>query len=98
MDRRPEKIIHLAAPTARITGARSYKEAINLLLSGQIDALIGDDCILKSYLSDELRIINKIYSKEYYGVAVRKSDKSKELLNEVNASISQVLDEKKLIK
>ena len=91
-----EKIIHLAAPTARITGARTYKEAFDLLHSGQIDGIIGDDCILQSYLTENLRMINKIYSREYYGVAVRKSEKSKELLNEVNGSISQILDDKKI--
>ena len=91
-----EKIIRLAAPTARITGARSYKEAVNLLLTGQIDGIIGDDCILKSYVTKDLVIVNKSYSKEYYGVAVRKSDRSKELLDEVNNSISTMLDEKKI--
>ena len=91
-----ERIIRLAAPTARITGVRSYKEATSLLSSGQIDGVIGDDCILRGYLTDKLKIINKIYSKEYYAVAVRKSEKSKELLNEINTSISSMLDEKKI--
>ena len=91
-----ERIIHLAAPTARITGARSYKEATDLLLTGQIDGIIGDDCILKGYMTPELKIINKVYSREYYAVAARKSDKSKELLDEINATISSMLDDKKI--
>ncbi len=91
-----EKITHLVSPTARITGARSYKEALELLKTGQIDGIIGDDCILKSYLTNETRIINKAYSKEFYAVAVRKSDKSLELLNKINSAITVLLDEKKL--
>lgn len=91
-----EKVIHLAAPTARITGARSYKEAIDLLLSGQIDGIIGDDCILQGYMNNKLKIINKTYSREFYAVAVRKSDDSQELLNQINAAITTLLDEKRI--
>ena len=43
-----------------------------------------------------IKIINRSYSREFYAVALRKSEKSKELLNSVNASIAQILDEKKL--
>ncbi len=91
-----ERIIRLIAPSARITGARSYKEAVNLLLTNQVDGIIGDDCILKAYVTKDLKIINKSYSKEYYAVAVRKSDKSRELLDMVNSSISAMIDEKKI--
>ncbi len=91
-----EKLIRLAAPTARITGARSYKEAVKLLETNEIDGIIGDDCILNGYLSDKVKIINRSYSKDYYGVAVRKSDKSTELLDAVNSAISMLSDDKKL--
>ena len=91
-----EKIIHLAAPTARITGARSYKEASNMLRTKQIDGIIGDDCILQGYKTSDFKIINKIYTREYYAVAVRKSDKSKKLLDEVNSTITSMLDQKKI--
>lgn len=91
-----ERIVNLIAPTARITGARSYKEAVDLLEAGLIDGIIGDDCILKGYLSENLKMLNKSYSREYYGVALRKSDESTELLNTVNTVITSMLDEKKL--
>ena len=67
-----------------------------MLMTGQIDGIIGDDCILEGYMNDYLKIINKTYSRENYAVATRKSDNSQELLNEVNAAITSLLDEKKL--
>jgi len=91
-----ERLTHFAAPTARITGVRSYKEGVKLLESGQIDGIIGDDCILRGYLTNNVKIINKSYSHDLYAVATRKSDKSKELLDAVNSAISNILDEKKL--
>lgn len=91
-----EKLIRLVAPTARITGARSYKEAVKLLETEQIDGIIGDDCILKGYLSEKVKIINKSYSHDFYAVATRKSDKSKELLDAINSTISRLIDEKQL--
>ena len=42
-----------------------------------------------------LKIVNRAYSRENYGVAVRKSEDSKELLDEINTVISAFLDEKK---
>ena len=90
-----ERLIRLMAPTARIVGARSYKEATKLLEEGQVDGVVGDDCILRGYLSTKVKIINKSYSRDFYAVALRKSDKSKELMDSVNSSISAIQDEKK---
>ena len=91
-----ERLIKFTSPTARITGARSYKEAVALLETGQIDGIIGDDCILKGYLTDKVKIVNKSYSHDFYAVALRKSEKSKELIDIVNSAISTYLDEKKI--
>ena len=57
---------------------------------------MGDDCILAGYVNNDLKIVNRSYSKEFYGVAIRKSEKSKELLKAVDASISSILDDRKL--
>ena len=59
-----------------------------MMVNKQVDAILGDDCILAGFKNNDLRIINKAYSREYYAVAVRKSEKSKELLNAINAAIA----------
>ncbi len=91
-----QKIARLIAPNANLVGAKTYTEAYNLLVNKQVDAILGDDCILAGLKNDNLKIINKAYSREYYAVALRKSDESKELLNKVNAAITAVLDDKKI--
>ena len=91
-----EKVARLVAPNANLVGAKTYKEAYNLLVNRQVDAVLGDDCILAGYVNKDLKIVNRSYSKEFYGVAIRKSEKSKELLKAVDASISCILDDRKL--
>lgn len=91
-----EHILHLAAPNARVVGTKTYIEAVNLLSQGRVDAVLGDDCVLSGFNHGRFKIVNRIYSKEHYGVAVRKSEKSKELLNVVNATIASFLDDRKM--
>ncbi len=91
-----EKISRIVAPNAHFIGAKSYREAFNFLYNNQVDAILGDDCILSSYNGGEFKILNRAYSREYYAVAIRKSDNSKELLNLINAAITVLLDEKHL--
>lgn len=91
-----ERVARIVAPNANLVGAKTYKEAYNLLINNQVDAVLGDDCILGGYINDNLKILSHGYSKEFYAVAVRKTDKSKELLNRVNAAIMEILDDRKL--
>ncbi len=92
-----EKILHRIAPNASVVGARTYLEAKKLLAKKQVDAILGDDIILSGLNKEKnFKIINKPYSREFYAVALRKSDKSKELLNVVNASIAELLDTKQI--
>ena len=56
---------------------------------------MGDDAILSQFLHSEFKIINRAYQKEIYGVATRKSEDSKELLEAINVAISSFLDRKK---
>ncbi len=91
-----ERIARNFAPNANLIGAKSYTQAINLLINNQVDGILGDDCILAGYLNNDLKIINHSYSKEYYAVAVRKTNKSKELLNALNAAVASILDERQL--
>ena len=93
-----ERILRLAAPNAHIVGANSYPEAIELLKNDLADGILGDDCILDGYnQSGEFKIINRAYSKEFYGVAVRKTQNSMKLLDCVNSTIARLLDEKTIL-
>lgn len=92
-----EKIVRLIAPNASLIGAKNYREAYNLLLNNQVDAILGDDCILAGLNDKNFRIVNKSYSNEYYGVAVRKSEDSKELLKIINGVVTTLLDKRGLL-
>ena len=91
-----ERVARFVAPNANLIGAKTYPEAKKLLIENKVDAVLGDDCILAGLLNKNLKIVNRSYSREYYAVAIRKSQKSKELLNSVNSAISAIMDEKKL--
>ncbi len=91
-----EKIVRKVAPNANLIGVKTYTEARDLLLEKKVDAILGDDCILAGLLTKDLKIINRAYSREFYAVAIRKSEKSKELLNVVNSAIAVILDERKI--
>lgn len=91
-----EKTLRLFCPNASVIGVKTYIEARQLLKSNQVDAVFGDDCLLSGLNDGSFRILNRAYSMELYGVAVRKSEDSKELLNIVNATVNEMLDKKKL--
>jgi ABC-type amino acid transport substrate-binding protein len=92
-----EKILHQITPNAHVAGVKTYYEAKKLLADKQVDAIFGDDIILSGLNKEKnFKVINKAYSQEFYAVAVRKSAKSKELLNIVNASIAELLDTKQI--
>ena len=65
------------APDTKIRGAKTYTEAMSLLKSGEIDALLGDDSILYGLASGnkKYKILPRRYTKEFYAIAVRKEDK-----------------------
>ncbi len=90
-----EKVARQVAPNASLIGAETYNEAFDFLKSGEVDAILGDDIILSQFKNSEYKIVNRAYSRENYAVAVRKSDDSKELLNEINMVITSLLDDKK---
>ena len=90
-----EKIARKISPNASLIGAKSYTEAFNYLQNGQVDAILGDDIILSQFKKNKYKIVNRAYSRENYAVAVRKSEDSKELLDEINAVISALLDDKR---
>lgn len=87
-----EQTIKFLLPTAKVLGYKSYIEAYRALKSGQVLAVVADDAILRNYsLSDSgVKIIPKRYSKDFYGIAFRKTDESKKLLELVNTVIQDM--------
>ncbi|MBP2321715.1 glutamate transport system substrate-binding protein [Kibdelosporangium banguiense] len=55
----------------------SYRECVDALLKGDIDAVTTDDVILAGYAAeqpDKLKVVGKTFSTERYGVGLRKGD------------------------
>ncbi|RSN55963.1 ABC transporter substrate-binding protein [Amycolatopsis sp. WAC 04182] len=54
-----------------------YQDCVTALLAGQVDAVTTDDVILAGYVAQNpelLRVVGKPFSKEKYGVGLRKED------------------------
>lgn len=87
-----EQTIKFLLPTAKVLGYKSYGDSYRALKSGQVSAIVADDAILRNYsLSDSgVKIIPRKYSKDFYGVAFRKTEESKTLQNAVNNVISDM--------
>ena len=81
-----EKSIRLAVPGVNIIGCKTYPAALQLLKSGKADAIVSDDTILLGMaLRDKsVELLPKRYSKEPYGVALRKGPESEDLLTAIN--------------
>ncbi|GAB7030581.1 glutamate ABC transporter substrate-binding protein [Streptomyces platensis subsp. malvinus] len=64
---------------AHTTELSKYSECVKLLLDGGADAVTTDDAILKGYAAQrpqKLRVVNKPFTKEPYGVGLDKNDKA----------------------
>ena len=84
-----EKTIRHLAPNATIIGRKTYSEVFNLLKENKVDAILADDSILYGFVMDNrgYKILPARYTKEYYSIALRKGDESKELKEELNKLI-----------
>lgn len=93
-----EQTIKFLLPTAKVLGYKSYADAYRALKSGQVLAIVADDAILRNYslLDSGVKILPRKYSKDFYGIAFRKTDESKALLNVVNNVISDMDKQGKL--
>lgn len=93
-----EQTIKFLLPTAKVLGYKSYDESYRALKSGKVLAIVADDAILRNYslMDSGVRILPRKYSKDFYGVAFRKTDESKTLLNFVNNVISDMDKQGKL--
>ena len=73
-----EKAARMIVPNAYVIGMTNYTEALKNLKNGNINGILGDDAILKGLNKGDYKIIPHSYSKEFYGVGVRKTENSKE--------------------
>jgi len=94
-----EKNIRLLMPSAYVLGYRTYKDAYSALKAGRVLAILSDDTILRGYsMSDStVKLLPKRYSKEFYGIGVRKDQASKGLLNLINLDINNMINDGTLI-
>ena len=93
-----EQTLKMLLPTAKVLGYKSYKDAYLSLKQGNINAIAADDAILRDFsLSDSsVRILPKRYSKDFYGIAFRKTDESNNMIKVINTIISDLDKQGKL--
>ncbi|UKY53075.1 glutamate ABC transporter substrate-binding protein [Streptomyces inhibens] len=75
----PLQEIKKAKYGADTTELSKYSDCVKLLLDGGADAVTTDDAILKGYAaqrSEKLRVVEKPFTKEPYGVGMNKDDKA----------------------
>lgn len=93
-----EKNLRILLPTAKVFGYKTYQDAYNSLKEGTIQAITGDDTILRNYtLNDKtVRVLNKRYSREPYAIAVRKGEENKVLLEKINFILKSLITSNKI--
>ncbi|AZS76728.1 ABC transporter substrate-binding protein [Streptomyces lydicus] len=64
---------------AKTSEQSKYSDCVKSLLDGQVNAVTTDDAILKGYAAqrpEKLRVVGKPFTKEPYGVGMKKDDKA----------------------
>ena len=87
-----EKNMMSLAPTSNIIGFRNYRTAYEALKAGKIDALTSDDTILSGFAYDDsaVKLLPKRYTKEPYGIAIRKGKNTKRLKENIDFAIKDM--------
>lgn len=93
-----EQTIKFLLPTAKVRGYKTYDEAFQALKKGEVLAVTSDDAILRRFTMQDsgVIILPRRYSKEFYGVAFRKTEESLSLLKIVDTVISDMDKQGKL--
>ncbi|MDR2113675.1 MAG: glutamate ABC transporter substrate-binding protein [Bifidobacteriaceae bacterium] len=78
---------------------QTYSECMDALVSGQIDALTTDDSILAGFAAqdaykDQVKLVGKPFSEEYYGIGLPK-EKPKVTCENVNKALTKMFDDGK---
>lgn len=87
-----EKNMLNIAPGANIIGFRNYKTAYNALKNRKIDALTSDDTILSrfAYEDKSVKLLPKRYTKEPYGIALKKGKSTYKLKQNIDFAIQDM--------
>lgn len=87
-----EKNIKQFAPNALIIGYDDNSKAIGAFVSGWGDAIITDDSLLQGLVMDnsDYVLLPKKLTKEPYGIAFKKSGRTKSLRDKVNKIIKDI--------
>lgn len=87
-----EKNMLALAPDATVIGFRNYRMAFEALKSGKIDALTSDDTILSAFAFEDksVKLLPKRYTREPYGIAIRKGKGTQRLKENVDFAISDM--------
>jgi glutamate transport system substrate-binding protein len=72
-----EKVQASYAKSVTLEQHGSYRECVDALLKGEVDAVTTDDVILAGYAAeqpDKLKVVGKPFSTERYGIGLHKGD------------------------
>ena len=95
-----EKNMMTLAPTATIIGFRNYHVAYEALKNGKIDALTSDDTILSTFAFEDksVKLLPKRYTREPYGVAIRKGEGTAKLKDNIDFAINDMKQKNVILK
>ena len=87
-----EKNMLNLAPEANIIGFKSYADAYCALKEGKINAITSDDTILSRFSLEDsgVKLLPKRYSREPYGIGLKKGKSTAKLKDKVNFAINDM--------
>jgi len=87
-----EKNMLNLVPSANVMGFKSYGEAFKALKEGSINAITSDDTILNGFAlqDNEVKLLSKRYSREPYGIGMKKGKSSAKLKEVINEAIQDM--------
>ncbi|MEV5550760.1 glutamate ABC transporter substrate-binding protein [Streptomyces sp. NPDC052309] len=89
----PYQRINQARYGARVVGHDSYAHCVQDLITGMVDAVTGDDAILKGYAAQNgrrLRVVGRPFSREPYGIGLAHDEAA--LRGAVNDALQHHMD------
>ena len=93
-----EKNMQKLAPSAKLTGYKSYDDAYNALKKNEIQAITSDDSILNGYAITDagVRLLPHKYTREPYGIAFKKGNSTKKLKQNLDSAIKNMKQKNEL--
>jgi len=82
---------NIGEDNATIKGYSSFVDAVQALVSGQVDVVIMDTSVAPSFeKSYDIKVVYTIETGETYGIAVQQGDT--ELLNKINNALDEIMN------